>query len=409
MSSPLDNIASSASDAGNDIVFSDPSEPFVVKPFIEDLLRTQYCIPGSVFLVEGIDRISPIRRRFRAIRLLVSDGISCVQGVLKPESHGLVDSGLIYAGCYVRVDGFELRFLDVAHRAEEHGREGNRDGGVSDGKNETQGSRHGQMVYLVLENPVTVGWNTAYLRLLESRKQASPQGLNQEPEPDAKGNATVAFPAEEESVPTALAGQALSNNIATNPKTSHGYGGITDTDLEALDFPETDKPEPGLNIAMPSERPPTSNIHQPSSEQLPWSTNDPTKPMKLTPLRMIPNLPYKQNWMVNVLAVVASISDVEPSHLPPYHQRTARLADPSTDKQVLLTVFLDPDDFNPAIGSVVLILGIKNHRFDGGSLKKYASDRPKNGARWWFEEPNELGWCDVSGLRAWWDRKQADG
>jgi hypothetical protein len=75
---------------------------------------------------------------------------------------------------------------------------------------------------------------------------------------------------------------------------------------------------------------------------------------------------------------------------------------------VLLTVFLDPDDFSPAVGSVVLLLGVKNHRFDGGSLKKYASDRPRSGGRWWFEEPKELGWCDVAGMREWWDKRRQD-
>ncbi|KAI1488728.1 hypothetical protein F5X96DRAFT_643871, partial [Biscogniauxia mediterranea] len=126
-------------------------------------------------------------------------------------------------------------------------------------------------------------------------------------------------------------------------------------------------------------------------------------PLKLTKLRSIPNLPYKQNWSVNVLAVVSALSDVEPSGLPPYRQRQARLADPSTDKHVLLTVFLDPQGFAPAVGSVVLLLGVKNHRFDGGSLKKYASDRPRApGESWWFENPAQLPWCDVAGLHRWW-------
>ncbi|OIW23038.1 hypothetical protein CONLIGDRAFT_586395 [Coniochaeta ligniaria NRRL 30616] len=333
MSSAPSETSLSLADSQSGIVFSDPTEPFTVKPIIEDLLRTLYCIPGSIFLVEGIDYLSPIRRRYRAVRLLVSDGISCVQAVLKGEAHGLVDSGQIYAGCYVRVHGFELRFLDISDRE----------------------NRPRKMVYLLLENPITIGWNTAYMKILDSQKQASP--------PD------VAVLAEE------------SERVAAG---------------------KTDKaPLPALQATTDRK---TIAAH-PSSEPLPWSTDDPTKPVKLTPLRLIPNLPYKQNWMVNVLAVVSSLSDVEPSHLPPYHQRTARLTDPSTSKQVLLTVFVDPDDFNPSVGSVVLILGVKNHRFDGGSLKKYASDRPKNGAQWWFEEPMELGWCDVAGLKAWWDSK----
>ncbi|KAB5582343.1 hypothetical protein GE09DRAFT_264270 [Coniochaeta sp. 2T2.1] len=392
-----------------DIVFSDPNEPFVVKPIIEDLLRTRYCIPRSIFLVEAIDRLTPIRRRYRAIRLLVSDGISCVQAVLKGETHGLVDSGQIYEGCYVRVDKFELRFVDLA------------DGGEADlkGKGNERQTGKRKMVYLLLDNPITVGWNNAYMKILESEKQApssEPAVVDEEPEQDA--DRVGRMNTNEKAQPPPLVAAADKEMLDTTPpnrEESPDYGSsIAERDLRALDsikLPKSEAARPDSHLVKPVEPSshaprPSSNVPQPSSSHLPWATDDPTKPVKLTPLHLIPHLPYKQNWMVNVLAVVASLSEVEPSHLPPYHQRTARLTDPSTSKQVLLTVFLDPDDFNPAVGSVVLILGVKNHRFDGGSLKKYASDRPKNGGRWWFEEPRELGWCDVAGLRAWWDSKQ---
>lgn len=143
---------------------------------------------------------------------------------------------------------------------------------------------------------------------------------------------------------------------------------------------------------------------------LPRDWTDPNTPLKLTSLRSIPNLPYKQNWSVNVLAVVASLSEIEPSHMPPHHtQRTARLVDPSTSKQVILTVFLDAETFTPKIGSVVLLVGVKNHRFDGGCLKKYVSDKPNPGSRWWFEEPRQFNWCDVDGLKQWWEQSGSQG
>lgn len=413
MSSPVYASSSSQPDSRSDIVFSDPTESFVVKPIIEDLLRTRYCIPGSVFLVEGIDRLGPIRRRYRAIRLLVSDGISCVQAVLKGEAHGLVDNGLIYAGCYVRVDSFELRFLHISDGPKDQADDN--EGGVTvpvgkKGKKENGGRK---MVYLVLENPITVGWNTAYLKILESQKQVSPAdaAISAEESGPTKRDRRVDAEKMGNSPLPAATEEAPSKTTTFNPQSSPDYGSIADpevSELESLDLPGLEAPQPDFKTTKPPIKS-SSNVAQPSSAPLPWSTDDPTKPVKLTPLRMIPNLPYKQNWMVNILAVVSSISDVEPSHLPPYHQRTARLTDPSTSKQVLLSVFLDPDDFNPAVGSVVLILGVKNHRFDGGSLKKYISDRPKNGNRWWFEEPNELGWCDVAGLRSWWNSRRASG
>lgn len=160
--------------------------------------------------------------------------------------------------------------------------------------------------------------------------------------------------------------------------------------------------------------------HQRGSS-LPWRTMraDPRMAVRLTPLRAVPNLPYSQNWTVNVLAVVASLSEVEPARLAGYRwQRVARLADPTTSKLVHLTVFLDPEQFRPAVGSVVLLTGVKNHRFDGGSLKKYADGRgrrgggststgdnqsqSKDGSAWWLENPVDLDWCDVAALWEWW-------
>ncbi|PON20253.1 hypothetical protein TGAM01_v210895 [Trichoderma gamsii] len=136
---------------------------------------------------------------------------------------------------------------------------------------------------------------------------------------------------------------------------------------------------------------------------LPENWHDHQVSLKLTTLRLIPHLPYAQNWSVNVLATVASLSPVEPSHLPPGKQRTARIADPSTAKQVQLTVFLDPEGFAPRVGSAVLLVGVKNHRFDRGSLKKYASDgKRESDRRWWFEDPWHMSWLDVAGIKSWW-------
>ena len=103
------------------------------------------------------------------------------------------------------------------------------------------------------------------------------------------------------------------------------------------------------------------------------------------------------------LHTASSLTEVQPATLPPFRQRQARLAHPSTPKLVHLTVFLDPAEFAPQVGSAVLLLGVKNHRFDGGSLKKYSSDRPRDGGPWWLEDPAHLPWCDVDGLTRWWD------
>jgi hypothetical protein len=400
-----------------EIVFLEPSEPFLFQPLIEDLLRTRFCISGSVFLVEAIDPLIPVKKEYRAVRLLVSDGILCVQALLKSEAHGLVENGRIYAGCFVRVASFKLRFFEVQDEAKGSVKGQNDDGSVVPGKKRGRESKSRKMAYLILENPITVGWNTAYMKILQPDERRPPAELSTSMKgalPNPKRERRRNITDEDESLATAAPDGNMLDVPHSKTQANEDYGGIaepeadaTAADLEPMNTSVLREAENNQDITKVPN--PTTKPLPTSSEPLPWSSEDPTKPLKLTPLRQIPNLPYKQNWMVNVLAVIASISDVEPSHLPPYHQRTARLADPSTSKQVLLTVFLDSDDFSPGVGSVVLILGVKNHRFDGGSLKKYASDRPKRGSRWWFENPTDLGWCDVAGLRDWWDGKQTAG
>jgi hypothetical protein len=117
--------------------------------------------------------------------------------------------------------------------------------------------------------------------------------------------------------------------------------------------------------------------------------------------------------MINVLAVLTSLSPVEPSHIgPSFKQRTARLTDMSTHpRRVHLTVYLDPEGFSPRVGGVLLLMGVKNHLFEGGSLRKYVSDGLGGGKSWWVEQVGGLGWCtaEVGRLRAWWGSVVREG
>ncbi|EMT64780.1 hypothetical protein FOC4_g10007464 [Fusarium odoratissimum] len=363
-------------------------EPFELKPLVSEILRTRYCVPGSIFLVEGVDRISVSRSgRWQVIRLLLGDGEVCIQAILAPDMHRFVTTGDIAFGAYVRCEKFDVNWKDVGEQS---------------------------MVMLLVRDLITVGWNETY-RALQKEDEPLPQQVPApalqaklapqpkpapEPEPEVrpaldqpklpKGPPKPAFEdyLEFDDVDEAAAEEAfeaferLMN--ANRPKTPQ----------KAPPPPKTEPPGPQKTEI--TQETPTS--HQ--AIALPRDWHNPQNPLKLTILRQIPHLPYAQNWSCNVLAIVSQLSAVEPSSLPPYRQRVARLADPSTSKQVHLTVFLDPEAFTPRVGSAVLLVGVKNHRFDGGSLKKYESDR-KNG-RWWFENPIEMDWCDVEGINDWW-------
>ncbi|TDZ17585.1 hypothetical protein Cob_v009431 [Colletotrichum orbiculare MAFF 240422] len=376
-----------------EIVFADNVEPFTPKPLVTDLLRTRYCVPGSIFLVEDIESLPLARsRRWRTVRLMLGDGELCIQALLRGEMHRFIEIGAIRVGCYVRLGDFAVRFRDVV---DERGGSG----------------RTKQMVYLVIDDLITVGWHRAF---------TTPDSIPQQPQE---------LEPEEDLIPDS---DLDDNDIQRLEKRAKMEKSDAKADLGLESGPPLEpaaKPTPlgkipagddddengedGFEVMQVSDdkttqrRVQAKNITGPVALARDWT--DPSIPLKLTSLRSIPNLPFKQNWSVNVLAVIASLSDVEPSHMPPHTQRTARLADPTTKKQVILTVFLDAETFDPKVGSVVLLVGVKNHRFDGGCLKKYVSDRPMPGNRWWFEEPRQFEWCDVDGLKSWWEQKQRQG
>ncbi|KAJ0331236.1 hypothetical protein COL5a_002772 [Colletotrichum fioriniae] len=366
-----------------EVAFANEAEPFVPKPLISDLLRTRYCIPGSVFLVEDVESLPvPRSKRWRAIRLMLGDGELCIQALLRGEMHRFLDTGAVRVGCYVRLGEFSIRLQDLV-------RHGDRSGGT----------RH--MVYLVVHDLVTVGWHRALT-------EPDPIPPEHEVEDEVVSDSDV------ESVATPTKPRQprpISIPISTQrPRPQRTLSiGAPEANAEA-----DDEDEDSFEVMQVSETKATQRRVQAKYKggpvALPRDWTDPNTPLKLTSLRSIPNLPYKQNWSVNVLAVVASLSEIEPSHMPPHHtQRTARLVDPSTSKQVILTVFLDAEAFTPKIGSVVLLVGVKNHRFDGGCLKKYVSDKPNPGSRWWYEEPRQFNWCDVDGLKQWWEQSGSQG
>ncbi|KAK8107920.1 uncharacterized protein PG998_009933 [Apiospora kogelbergensis] len=398
------------------------AEPFTPKPLIADILRTKYCIPGSIFLVEDVEVCNASRsKRWRAIRLMLGDGELCIQALLAAEMHRYVDGGEVAIGSYIKLDAFRLEWLEETTAADPMGKGKERE--------DTLAAGSGKMPYLVASRLDMVGWNN---RLLEMAGAAGLLSDEEELYTQVAGLEASTVAQISEKGEQVMAKKAVVEPMVTDVSLLEELADATDEDdfEEMLVSPQqtaqkrTELATQQQLLQSQSQSPCTLQAaamasvvdaadsgfsEPPVSEEndvplAPWLDTDASKPLKLTPLRAIPNLPYKQNWSINVLAVVVTISELQPSTLPPSRQqRQARLAHPSTPKQVHLTVFLDPAEFAPQPGSVVLLLGVKNHRFDGGSLKKYASDRPRQGGRWWFENPTQFAWCDVEGLQRWWD------
>ncbi|KAI1146998.1 hypothetical protein F4825DRAFT_168651 [Nemania diffusa] len=373
------------------------SEPFEPKPLIADILRTRFCVPDSVFLVEGIDIAHTSKsKKWRAIRLLLGDGELCIQALLSAEMHRFVDRGEICFGSYVKLQQFRVEWRDVAKANSSSPRKSS-GAGESSEKNE-------QIVYLIVESLVLVGWNNTLADpLMDDDAEFSPDSveLESDADEDPPAKARSAEPEKAQTPDQTLVEQPT----AKSPEDPADM----DDDFEIMAVSNNKTAHNREEVATAIVNHEQSAAAGPARPLRP--SNNPSQPLKLTNLRSIPNLPYKQNWSVNVLCVISALSDVEPAGIPPFTQRQARLTDPSTTKHVLLTVFLNPHQFTPQVGSVVLLLGVKNHRFDGGSLKKYASDRPDAGADWWYEDPERRfgSGCDVEGLRRWWARTGGGG
>ncbi|OPB45789.1 hypothetical protein A0O28_0093560 [Trichoderma guizhouense] len=450
-------------------------EPFTLQPLIRQMLSTRRCISGSIFIVEGIDVIpvpaaTPEDDDSHAVRLLLGDGELCIQALLHPDMFDLVEKKDVFVGCCVRVGDFVMRFEEPeadGHNLFDQGDEEEEE----DEREEREKDDEKGMVYLIVNELETVGWNESYMAMWRRHEKGKDvAGAEDEDAEDAQQPAVVTGKVStDEQLAEENQGTA-SEEAQTTPKASRPRRGVVrfadpqaspsvqtptkarfqdkgkaqtprplddndddedDEDLEnafeafeARTFParKTTPKKPAAASSNARETTTTAAAaasdksqqqQQQQQQQQPIALakdwHDRQTPLKLTTLRLIPHLPYAQNWSVNVLAIVASLSPVEPSHLAPGRQRTARIADPSTAKQVHLTVFLDPDGFTPRVGSAVLLVGVKNHRFDGGSLKKYASDGGSGindggdrDRRWWFEDPWDMAWLDVAGIKSWW-------
>ncbi|KAL2160158.1 hypothetical protein VTH06DRAFT_1813 [Thermothelomyces fergusii] len=451
----------------NPVVSLDPSNPLEPRPLIADILRTRYCVPGSVFLVESVERCIPIpspdpdeeeedghggdgsegaaaeqrrRRRRRqpgpperAVRLLLGDGELCIQAFVRGEIHGFVDGGSVYEGCYVRLDRFWLgeepvgeEELDdgvgdpeVLERQTEKRRSAAKGGPVGRGRGRCIWSwaiwLRGEGVVSPTEATGNHGdERTGEQETGEFEDEEDDEIIERLMDVEKGGQAGSAVTPGGLQTPGAVSAKPSSGE---RPEESD-YGSDSDSAFETLAVSPKRASQRRIAVATPAdpreeleaaiikqnqerrgetERPghlqprthqpqpqPQPQPQQPKPQAVanprPWLPTDATQLVKLTALSQVPHLPYRQNWMVNVLAVVTSLSDVEPSYIgPSFRQRTARLSDMSTPKQVLLSVYLDPEEFTPAEGSVVLLLGVKNHQFDGGSLRKYVSDRLPSG------------------------------
>ena len=126
--------------------------------------------------------------------------------------------------------------------------------------------------------------------------------------------------------------------------------------------------------------------------------------LNIKPLAAFRGYP-RRNDTYDVFVVIHSVGDsvIKRARMPP--KRDIRIVDPSTEKKVLLSVFVEPENFIPAVGTIALIRSVTTHEWDGGMLNVY----PKQceGRDWFLQDPMGVEGCDVEFMRRWWTRMQA--
>lgn len=127
--------------------------------------------------------------------------------------------------------------------------------------------------------------------------------------------------------------------------------------------------------------------------------------LNIIPLSKLRGYP-RRNDVYDVFVVVYSVGNevIKRPRMPP--KRDLRIVDPSTEKKVLLSIFVDPDKFMPVVGTAALIRSVTTHEWDGGMINVY----PKQceGKEWFMPDPVGVQGCDVGRLREWWVKRQAE-
>ena len=180
----------------------------------------------------------------------------------------------------------------------------------------------------------------------------------------------------------------------TNPLTARSIHPSASARLERVKGPTlpNNRPRSAGNAAIPR---PLSSRGQP----LPIE-----RPLNIKPLAAFKGY-RRRSDLYDVFAVIHSVGDSVIKRLRMPSKRDIRIVDPSTDKRVLLSVFVDPENFIPVVGTIALIRMVSTHEYEGGMLNIYPNHC--EGKAWFLPNPVGVEGCDVEAMRTWWTRMQA--
>lgn len=130
------------------------------------------------------------------------------------------------------------------------------------------------------------------------------------------------------------------------------------------------------------------------------------RPLCIRSLQSVTGVHASRNRVFDFFAVICSIEAqvVKPPMMP--LKRDMRIVDPSTDKKVLVSVFVNPLTFKPSVGTIALFRSLTTHEWDRGMLNAYPQQC--EGKNWFIVDPVGIKGCDVPALRNWWKLKSTE-
>ncbi|MCJ1466311.1 hypothetical protein MMC07_004930 [Pseudocyphellaria aurata] len=193
------------------------------------------------------------------------------------------------------------------------------------------------------------------------------------------------------------AGENASNQNNVTPKKKQHIAGGENSPADSNKSAENLGPAKPTN---PANRPPrfiTRSVEKPKAP-LPIQ-----RPLQLRSLESLTGQHATRNKVHDVFAVICSVdaTTIKPPTMP--LKRDMRIMDPSTDKKVLVSVFVDPEHFKPRVGTVALFRSLTTHEWDRGMLNVYPQQC--GGKAWFVPDPVGVPGCDVDAMKDWWRRK----
>ncbi|KAL8946263.1 MAG: hypothetical protein Q9222_007319 [Ikaeria aurantiellina] len=374
-----------------------------LKPILYELVRTEVCFPNIKLLVDRIDIVTvphvDEERGNQAYKLILTDGEKTIQALLKRRIYKTIYCEDVREGSFV--------ILKVYHLA--HGKRTNGDGTVA---------------YLVIEDFFSIGEDGRHdLDDIPEAPEFEHEELHENSESEEERTAGAG-----EHKPTGRDGKASQSSSQK-------------LRAEADDTPQDENATKDLTLENASPTPPSSQQLREAMKRK-WDTaldeidtNDTyriSKYRKLeearareaqeaadasakallvrfqslptTPLVAITGPNKRRNTHHDVLALIVYVSAdlVQRPGMPP--KRELRIMDISTMKKVYLSVFANPETFQPEAGIVALFKNLTTHDYDGGSLNAYSKDCKDT--EWFIPDPPGFGNGEVAQLKDCWARLQ---